>query len=300
MAKRRPSNHDEILLVPFLDILCSLIGVLILIIVVLTVSSVQQTNGRTPEELERAQNYKELLKQQKSEKELKALADAKAAIVEKLKQELEEKQQKLAKLRKLLSSSADIQKMNKEMSQNLLKELDNLLLEIEGFKKQQAELQKEIAALQKQITERQGPLNKAPPPVIVQPGGSGLAKDTKLYFVEASAGKIVIYWDAEKKTLVSSTAAVVVADTSYAHFLSKVKVAPNAKIIFLIREDGSASFNNAAGWAITTYGFQQNQIARLPIPGRGEIDLKLFKDYLGTLPPPADAKLIPAPAPPKT
>ena len=35
MAKRRHSAKDEILLVPFLDILCSLIGVLILIIVVL-------------------------------------------------------------------------------------------------------------------------------------------------------------------------------------------------------------------------------------------------------------------------
>jgi hypothetical protein len=30
MAKRRKGNHEEVMLIPFLDILCSLIGILVL------------------------------------------------------------------------------------------------------------------------------------------------------------------------------------------------------------------------------------------------------------------------------
>jgi biopolymer transport protein ExbD len=63
MAKRRHAAKDEILLVPFLDILCSLIGVLILIIVVLCVSQTQQTEGRTEEEIRMAQEAKRLREQ---------------------------------------------------------------------------------------------------------------------------------------------------------------------------------------------------------------------------------------------
>ncbi|MFN7564653.1 MAG: hypothetical protein ACK5TH_22965, partial [Prosthecobacter sp.] len=60
MAKRRPAAKDEILLIPFLDILCSLIGVLVLIIVFLAVSQTTQTEGRTQEEVDRAIQYKSL------------------------------------------------------------------------------------------------------------------------------------------------------------------------------------------------------------------------------------------------
>ena len=57
MVKRHPRRSDEIMLIPFLDILCSLIGVLVLIIVVLVVAQTQKINGRTPEELDRSQDF---------------------------------------------------------------------------------------------------------------------------------------------------------------------------------------------------------------------------------------------------
>ena len=44
MVKRRSHRSDEIMLIPFLDILCSLIGVLVLIIVVLCVAQTQKIN----------------------------------------------------------------------------------------------------------------------------------------------------------------------------------------------------------------------------------------------------------------
>ena len=89
------------------------------------------------------------------------------------------------------------------------------------------------------------------------------------------------------------------ADTSYDLFLRKVKAVPNSKIIFLVRDDGNASYNNAAGWAQQTHGFAPAQVAKLPIPGRGAVDLQMFKDFLGIIPPPPDAKLLPEPVKPK-
>jgi hypothetical protein len=185
------------------------------------------------------------------------------------------------------------------MSQDVLKELDNLLLEIEGYQTQSAELKKEIAALQEEINKRKPPVNAPPPPVIVQPGGTSMAAGSKAFFVEASAGKILLFWDAERKTQVSSAAAVIIADTSYEFFLKQAKAVPNAKLIFLVRDDGNASYNNAAGWAQQTYGFAPAQVAKLPIPGRGAVDLQMFKDFLGTIPPPPSAKLVPEPPKPK-
>lgn len=290
---RRRHKTEELLLIPFLDILCSLIGVLILIIVVLCVAQSQQTNGRTPEELAMSKEFVELQKQQKQDVSTETLIKERLAALEKLKKELKEKEERSAKLRKLLSTGADIQKMNEELSQNLMKELDNLLLEIEGLTKTQAEMKKEIAALMDELKKLQIPPDKKPPPVMVQPGGSGLAKGAKVFFVEAGGGRIILYWDAKQRTQVSAAAEVIVADAAYNHFLKEVKNVPNSKIIFLMRDDGTGAFNNAAGWAQATYGYQVTQIGKLLLPGRGDVDLQMFKDFLGTLPPPADAKLMP-------
>jgi len=289
MAKRRHSSADEILLVPFLDILCSLIGVLVLIIVVLCVAESQQTQGRTQEEIQRAQEYKAMLAKQKQDTQLSSVIKEKLALLEKLKQELEPKEQMVAKLRNLLSNAAE----NKKTNEQQLKELDNLVTEISGFKNQETELKKKLAELAAELKEKQVPLDKQGPQVVVQPGGTGLAKGSKLYFVETSGSRIVIFWDAQKKTQVSSAPAVLIVDTAYEHFLKEVKKDPNAKLVYLIREDGQTAYNSAAGWAMSTYEFKPGQVARLPIPGRGAINLQMFKDYLGTLPPPADAKLLP-------
>lgn len=302
MAKRRPKASDEIMLIPFLDILCSLIGVLVLIIVVLTVAQSQQTKGRSREEVERAQKYQEMLKQQKEQDNLDVSLQEKLAKLDKLKKEAEEKEQRLAKLRKLLDSSADIKKMNEEISQNLLKELDNLLVELNGYTTQQAELKKEIDKLYAEIKKRQVPTQKVVPPVIVKPGGSGLAQGSKVFFIEASGGKLTYYWDQKQKSIVSSAPDVIATDETFNGYLKAVQAIPQCKILFLLRDDGMGSYNNGAGWAQGTYGFRVDQIGKLPIPGRGEVDLAMFKDFLGAMPPPPTAKLVPppgAPAPPK-
>ncbi len=294
MAKRRHAAKDEILLVPFLDILCSLIGVLVLIIVVLCVSMTEQTDGRPEAEVEMAQEAKKLRKIIEEQKKAEIIIQEKIATLDEIKRQLEEKQQRFIKLRKLRDTSKDIIESNQKLSQQMQKELDDLLVEIDGLVIQQTESQKAIAALQAELKERQVPPDKKIPPVVVQPGGSSIAEGTSVFFIEASAGalKVLGAWGAEDYRL-SATAEVVVADAAYNHFLTEAAKLPKALLLFLVREDGAAAFNNGAGRAEGDYKLR---VSKLPVPGRGVLDLKMFEKFRGKVPPPPAA--APAPSAP--
>ena len=282
------------MLIPFLDILCSLIGVLVLIIVVLCVAQTQKIRGRTPQEIERAQDFLKLLKQQVENRRVNALLEDKVARLEKLQAETSQKQAEAAKLRKLLDTSTADREKNKLASEALMKELDNLLVEAKGLTDQVAPLKKQITDLQAEILKRKPPAIKGPP-VVVQPGGSGLAKGAKVFFIEASGGKLTMYWDEKTKNVVAAVPDVVATDVAFNAFLKAVLTVPQSKIIFLLRDDGMGAYYLGAGWAQATYGYKVEQIGKLPIPGRGEIDLKMFKEYLGALPQPPEAVSTPAP-----
>jgi hypothetical protein len=294
MAKRRHGAKDEILLVPFLDILCSLIGVLVLIIVVLCVSQTQQTEGRTPEEIQMAQDHKRMKEELVEREKLDVVLKEKIAELEKLKVEIEEKEQRYLKFRKLLSSSKELQDQNKKIALNLQKELDDLLTEIDGLKKQQDESKKMVADLMAEMKKREVPPDKKVPPVVVQPSGSGMPETTKIYFVECATGalKVLDGWGAGDYRL-SATAEVVVADVAYNHFLTEVAKDKNSLILYLIRDDGQGAFNNGAGRAEGDYKIR---IGKLPIPGRGQLDLALFEKYRGIVPPPPAAAAPAKPA----
>ncbi len=282
-------------MVPFLDILCSLIGVLVLIIVFLAVSQTTQTEGRTQEEVDRAILYKSLTQKRQQmevlEEETKPLLTRLAT----LEAETKEKSEQAARLRKLVAD-ADA---SKALSQNLLKELDNLLLEISGYDQQSKDLKKEIAELAAEIEKRNLVAN-TPPPVIIQPAGSGMPEGSKVFFVEASSGKIVLYWNKDQQTQISAAPEVIIADHSYETFLKEVRKV-GAKIVFLVRDDGLGAYNNAAGWAQQTHEFEPADVAKLPAPGRGKIDLTMFESFLGSMPAPDGVPLLPpsaaAPAP---
>jgi biopolymer transport protein ExbD len=300
MGKRRHRPPEELMMVPFLDILCSLIGVLILIIVTLCVTQMQRVNGRTEEEIRRAEEHLRLLKKLKEDQKLNTDTRPKVEALEKLKPKLAEQEERKAKLRTLLSNSKEIQQQESEREMKLLKELDQLNLEINGLKTQPDPLQKEIAALNLEIQKRKPPENKAPS-VIVQPGGSGLAKGSKVFCVEATGGRLTFYYDAQNKATVSAAPDVLAADEPFNKYLTSVKAVEGSKLLFLLRDDGMGAYNNGAGWAQANHGFQVSQVTKLLIPGRGEIDLRMFNDFLGSIPaPPKPEKPAtpPAPAPP--
>ncbi len=284
MAKRRGTSGSEVSLFPFLSILACLIGALVMIIVVLVISQTEKAEGRTVEEIQRAQDYINIKKEIEQRQQQAAQVKEKLAMLEKIKEDLEDRRQRFARLRRLLDSSKEVQEQNKEISQQLQKELDDLMVEIEGLKKQQAASKKEIEELMAMIEERKIPKDREPPPVQVQPSGSGMSENTKVYFIEAAGGglKLLQPWSEEDYRL-SARPETVVADHAFNHFLLELQKDKNSLILFLIRDDGYGAYNNGAGRAESDYGIRTG---KLPIPGRGPLQLDLFDNFRGKVPPP--------------
>jgi hypothetical protein len=293
MSRRAKHKTEEIMMVPFLDILCSLIGVLVLIIVVLVVAQTQRINGRTPEELHRAQEY---IRMQKAQKDNVLKYSGLAEKLEKLAQvqaDHRAKKDSAEKLGALLNDAEVNREKNQEAAQKYKMELENLLVEIRGLTTQEPELRKKAVDLEEAIKQLQGPVNKERS-VVVNPQGAGLAAGSAIFFVDATADKLTYYWNEKDRAVVSAVPEVIVADAGFNAFLDAVKKYPQSKMIFLMREDGMRSYNLAAGWAQANYGYAVGQIGKLPIPGRGELDMKLFGKLIGNLPAPAGDKTGPA------
>ena len=155
MAKRRSSEGGEVSLFPFLSILACLIGALVLMIVVLVMAQVGKAEGRSAEEIKRAQDYIQMKKDIAEREKLDVALKEKIAVLEEVKKQMEERQQRFVKLRKLLDTSKDIQETNMKLSQQMQKELDDLLLELDGLKKQQTESKAEIEKLMAEIKARE-------------------------------------------------------------------------------------------------------------------------------------------------
>lgn len=297
MAQRRESSGDEVSLFPFLSILACLIGALVLIIVVLVVAQAGKAEGRTPEEIRMAQDFQRMKKELEERKKLDIVLKEKLAELEKLQLEVKDREQRFIKLRKIIDSSKEVQEQNKEISQKLQKELDDLLTEVDGIKRQQTETKKEIGLLMAEIKKRQIPESKKVPPVVVQPSGSGMSDNTKVYFVECSSGSLKVLGAWGEDYRLSATPSVVVADVNYNHFLSEVAKNKDSLILFLIRDDGQGAFNTGAGRAEADYNVR---VGKLPIPGRGVLDLALFDKYRGKIPAPVPGASAAEPAKPPT
>jgi small-conductance mechanosensitive channel len=282
MARKREGKHDEVMLIPFLDILCSLIGVLVLIIVVVCVAQTQKVKGRTKEDLALAQRYQSLLAEQREQvkaaetlKEKIAAAEKKllerAASGQKLQQDLLAKQQKLVELRRRLTLSAEAEQKNKEQAARLQKAVEDLLAQVETLGKELPLQQSELDKLRKLLAERQKKPDEKPPSVVVRPAGSGSGAGRAIFFVEASGGGIVIYKGKNERVRVAQ--ASVGEDKDYNAFLQTVKNTGGASLVFLVRRDGWGAYQRAAGWAEQSFGLSAG---KLPIPGDGPIDLSPF------------------------
>jgi len=272
MAKRRKGNHDEVMLIPFLDILCSLIGILVLIIVVLCVANTQQTQGRPPEEVARAHKFVALTKMRKSLEKERAEASAKLTKLEAQEAATAEKTTRLTELRKRLSLSGAEATANKTKAAQIQKQIEDIMLQIGSLVRQMPPLRKEIEEIKKQLALLQRKPDNKPLPVIIQPSGSGQGGNKKLFFVETSNGAITLRKGRSEKENVG--AENLTSNKTYNDFLSRIKSTPNSMLIFLIRQDGKGSYDAAAGWAQSQYGLNTG---KLPIPGGGEVDLSLFE-----------------------
>ena len=272
MAKPRQGRQDEVMLIPFLDILCALIGVLILIIIVLSTAQLQRAAGRSPEDIHLAREYQALLKQQKELQKALEERRAELALLQKRLLELTAKQKLLADARKRFASSAEEALAVQLKAAAIQKEIDELKAQIDPIVKAMQPLQAEIDKLKQLLAEKKKKMDDKLASVVVRPSGSGARRGQRLFFIEANGPGIVVYLTKTQQLRVPTGGVAV--DKAYNGFLAAVKNARNAMLIFLVRRDGWWTYQQAAGWAEQKFGLNTG---KLPIPGDGPVDLSQFE-----------------------
>ena len=280
------------MLIPFLDILCSLIGILVLIIVVLMVAQMQRVKGRPVEDVERAVEHQKLLKKKEENEKKFAGLDEILSELKKLEEDKKDKDKKAEDLKELLTMSSDKKDKNKKSAEDLNKKIEALKQEIQGFSAEEPGLKKRVEDLLAQIEKLKPPENKDPK-VVVNPGGSGLGAGTQVFFVDARGENLVYFWNENERYSVAAIPEVIVNDATFNAFLENVKNVPQSKVIFLVRGDGWRSYNMGAGWAQSKYNYKVEQIGKLPVPGLGDLDMKLFGKLSGVVPKKAPEGSVP-------
>lgn len=267
MAKRQ-STQTGVSLFPFLSILACLIGLLTLMIKIISDIKAME-RGQNQEEITRALEQQKIQreitkKQGEREKLLKQISEKGDATVE-----MSELEERKIVLRKELDRAKSV---NPEDGDALLqRKIEALLAQISAMTKERPPLDEKVAALTKELQERKIDANAKPPPVVVQPRGSGTGDDVNLHFIECEANAVVIRGTDGSRTNVSKAA--ITTEPALAAFFNKARSDKKSMILFLIRTDGNGTYQIAAGWAENQFGLKT---AKLPIPNKGDIDISKF------------------------
>lgn len=268
MARRR-SASPEISLFPFLSILVCVIGALVLVITVLTIAQGTAGDGRTQEEMQRALTFQSLTQKLKDIATEREQFTEAAGAAGKMARELRQQEALVISLRRDL---AELEKpVNPEDTDaELQKRLELALRQLEAMAAEKAPLTNDIARMEAELAAQKKRI-EAPPSLIVQPGGAGRAAGSILFFVEVAGTGITLHQKGKPATRI--TTGSLRTDDAYAQFLAGAKKVREAMILYLIREDGLPVYNLAAGLAESVYGLRTG---KLPLPGSGPVDLRLF------------------------
>lgn len=275
MAKRANNSGGTVNLFPFLSILICIIGCLTLIIVVINLIAMGKGEGKTSEEVERAQEYL-LIKKEKEEKQV--AQDKLRLDIENIIQQNKDiltKRDKLVTLKSMLENQEEIDKSREELIAkfNLLKTTNRKLVADELF------LQEEIKKKEAEIAKRETP----PVAAALQVRPSGSSSNTKPFFAEISDRGVYLH-----RSLTAEPVAIPVASLNqseeFINLLKAIAKEPYNRLIFLVRGSPGAiktlndasqivsGFNRANGTEIIP--------GRLPLPGEGKVDLKMFAQFL--------------------
>jgi seryl-tRNA synthetase len=278
MGQARTRSDPEISLFPFLSILVCVIGALMLLIIVMSIVQGVLGDRRDAEEVARASEADRLRREaEERAREIQQWQGEKEKG-DALHAELGTKRERFVVLTQKIEGTEEEKRKIEFEQAAAQKELENMLLQIEMLKSEQGPIRAEIEKLKAQLAARKATLD-AKPRLVVRGSGSGaIAAGTPLFFVECNATGIVIHHPAGPQHLSTGSIGL---DQNYDDFLRHVASTPKAMVVFLLREDGLASYNRAAGWAESRFAVRHG---KLPLPGQGEVDLSLFQ----------------APPPPKT
>lgn len=267
MARRPRPADDDISLFPFLSIIASVIGVLTMMIATLALAQTDTPDVAQIEQYESTQKELESADQEVAElkreievsdstglqiREEKRLLDMTLAELEDLLKEQEEIDKALAEQEKIKVVIPMVNPKDRETAGQMKTELQSL--------------QEELAQLEKEATERAAASESN---VTVLPQGSGL--QFVPHFVECADGAIVMHHMQPAKRI---RAGEMASDKDFIALLEKTLNGKDDTIVFLVRSDGLAVYR-AAKKMCTDRNIRNG---KLPIVGKGRIDLSAFAD----------------------
>ncbi len=262
MARRRRPESQTVSLFPFLSVLACVIGVLTLLITSLALG--QMNTASEDEAVRRAESYlairKRLPKAEAREQHLRQqIARAKA-----LHEDLETARAERDRLRKL--AGTDGTKPDALLAQ-LQAEIERLKKRIKELKAAIEQRRENIQPLKEELAERENPPESE---VVIHPGGTGKATQTRPTFVEANSTGIVIY---KGETPHRVTRGDIPKDPEFETVCKQVAASDKGIVVFLIRSDGYGTYGRANSVARS----RGARTGKLPVVGQGNIDLHLFK-----------------------
>lgn len=265
MARRKKSDEQSVSLFPFLSILACVIGTLTLMITALALGQMDDPAVADAEQLEQA--GRQLAKAQDDIRQLEGMVGSAVGAADENRSQLAQAQKELAEAK---LESAQLIRENDQPPEPVERPTPDPA----DHHRRVAELEAELKGLQEklqQLTAELATRETTPEEaeVVIRPGGSGV--DLIPTFVECTAASIVIYDSPEPKTVPRGS---VGSDKTFLDLLDRIAGRPKATVVFLVRSDGLSTYNLARNVAQSRYA----RNGKLPVVGKGRIDLSLFED----------------------
>lgn len=263
---RRPDNGDnDVSLFPFLSILACIIGVLTLMISTLALS---QMDTKAVAEAEEFEKVNEELKEKQAA--IDAMKQEVAAKTQTLDNDAAQKQKQISEMQKRLEELAAQFLLAQKEAKSIEEKKDSKAGEVQKqpldeLKTELTEQKELLAQLMKELDEKKLPPEEAEFSVL--PGGSGIGVVPR--FVECTQSDLVLHNpDGEIRV----RAGGMETNKEYLKLLNDVAGNPDAKVIFLVRDDGVHVYYRANRFAQTL----EVATGKLPVLGHGRINLRHF------------------------
>ncbi len=262
MSRKKKEEEEAISLFPFLSILACLIGTLTMMITAMAMSQMSKDEPQDEAEIKAAEERLEDFR--KLQEEMASLKQSEDNLRKKL-HEAEELRKDEAKLKELRQKAlmAQVSDGEDDGVAKILAQIEEFDSEVKKMSPELKVAKTELEKLNKEMEARKNPQAK----VSIIGGGSG--SGLKPFFVECATNQVVIHLKDQKIEVPRDQ---VRKSEQFDSFLADVGKADGASVVFLIREDGIKTFNDASRHA-SAKGVRNG---KLPIIGQGEIDLSFF------------------------
>jgi hypothetical protein len=251
----------KISLFPFMSILACTIGALTFLLVTMAMTSVSATRLVSEEETRRAREIAERLPR----------IEASLAALERDWEDLQKAEKLIAELDTRLEGhgmqpGAPLAEIETKLAAT--QRASRLARDLRKIKQRIAKLETERGRIEASIDVLEN--RRETLPILIDP--TGLSPNQKPYFVECDAGGVTAFRVSDDLEYFVPLDAISTSG-DFGRYLRRVRALPGALLVLLVREDGIETARRVEELARRS----SIRVARLPMPGAGDLDFRLLR-----------------------